>query len=451
MGRWRAGGIVLVASVSFGLLGGQLPFGTHVADAQTGELGGLQRGALYASPESADQRVRLSVLGEAPGGGAMVSVSLDLSCDGSTAQGDEVAEVDGRGAIDVEARLLGDVEEDISVVGTAALHGQVQADGTVAGTVDVSLVTKFEHPDHCTARAAPWAAAPRPDPALARIEAFVPLTTQLAELRGASGGLAFGDGALFWASPRAKTTTLVRIDPATAAVAWQVEVADTGLSPAAVFGQGLVWITDVRGSDGDVIRAFDPSDGKRIASVKGSAIAFAPDGTGWTVRDKGKTLRKVDPETHRVSGEYPMPKRLAPQVAASNDAVYVQVRKNRFDIVITRLDPATHGTTAESDPQSGDSDMRVDATALWSAGGSGVSRLDPITLDQLGADEEGQYYLSGVLTAAPGLWLDDGGIFIYDEQLGLTTGPPLTGPLATDGTSVWVLDASAGIARLKAG
>ncbi len=260
-----------------------------------------------------------------------------------------------------------------------------------------------------------------------------------------------GTARSFWAVPHRDSTTLVRIDPATAAIEWQVEVEGTDLSPQAVFGQGLVWVTDIHGADGDTIVAFDPTDGKQIGKAKGSAIAFAPDGTGWTVRDRGTTLRRVDPRTHRVSDEYPVPEKLAPQVAASNDAVYVQVLKDRFDVVLTRLVPADHRITAEAEPQTGDADMRLDDTALWTAGGAGVARFDPVTLDQIGADEEGQYYPVGVLTAAPGLWIDDGNVFVYDDQLGLTEVPGLWGPLATDGTSVWVLADRTGIARLRAG
>lgn len=407
----------------------------------------IEQGVVYESPKDADQIVNLYALDVADDGAARAVVEATAECDGYVANGTTVTEVSPTGSFTATIDLLGEEPEDLIITGSTTITGQLQADGSVSGTLDVDEAIDEPDFEPCEETDQPWAATPRPEPGLTLIDAYVPFPKQVGR---STFELTAGDDALFTTAGD-KERRLLRIDTATGEVAWKKKVPAKDL-PYLAFGQGLVWVSGAEGDDGPEIRSYDPSDGSLVSKVPGTVIAFAPDGTGWTVRDKGETLRRVDADSHEVTDEYDMDAKLAPRITASDDAAYVQRKGREFDTTLARVDATTGEITVEDATQIGDFDARVDAEGVWTADLGGVRLLDASTLEPIVARSDRDIIPAGMVTASPGVWLDDGDVTVLDPNLqDVVVVPDLFGPLATDGALVWVSAMDVGFVGLRTG
>jgi streptogramin lyase len=187
--------------------------------------------------------------------------------------------------------------------------------------------------------------------------------------------VAVGDDGV-WVLSTGTEPDLVRIDPATNAVAETFPAPSEATAVRAGFGS--LWVTRAR--TGQLIRV-DPATGEELAEydVAPESIFLATgEGGVWTMGSETGEVVHVDPETDTVVATIAA---TSGRVDGGDIAVgggYVWARVS--DTLITQIDPATDTVVARYGPPSGSGSVAADEDAVW------VSAHDVTTVWRLPLD-----------------------------------------------------------------
>jgi virginiamycin B lyase len=190
--------------------------------------------------------------------------------------------------------------------------------------------------------------------------------------------VAFGAGSV-WVSNE-NDNAVYRVDPATNQVAARVPV---GSFPWDLeVGDGAVWVANHHG--GSVSR-IDPTTNTVVATIRvgGDAlqgpahVAVAP-GAVWVSIDSSRELVRIDPATNEIVARVSVPAGVCGGLAASTTSVWSGGRICGDGV--TLVDPATNTVARHRRLPGMTFGLEYAHGALWSANGSRLLRLDPISL-----------------------------------------------------------------------
>jgi serine/threonine protein kinase len=260
------------------------------------------------------------------------------------------------------------------------------------------------------------------------------------------------------AAPKAPSTYLARLDPATGELAARIAIGPHPMDVAV--GEGSVWVLD---KDGSVYR-IDPVTNKATV-IRGvgqdpTAIA-AGEGGVWVADGSKRAVRKIDPASNRVVASMHV-SGFAYDVAAGEGGIWVCTGENT-----ARIDPSTGEVTNDIIAQQ--SGLRLDAVGsgfVWQVGEVelrrytiATGRVDvfvPGVVPRDVATSEGYLWIASCGTPGTVVRLDartgeiaatipaGGGVCPYQA----TFGNPIT--IAAVADSVWVTDGANGaVSRIR--
>jgi hypothetical protein len=330
------------------------------------------------------------------------------------------------------------------------VEGQIQLSGNASGTITADLEVTAGGTDvvidHCPVRGDIWQSKALRDPNIAYLADPVAIPDDLRPIE--LGRLGADDEAVYALVADAREGRLVRFDREPPGVGWTAAV--TG-RPAArsrvVVGGGLVWVTDIVRDSTHHVVGFDPDDGREVATIQGTSIAYEGDGPGWVVDPDRRVLRRVS-DQHRVSDTHSISGKAAGLVAAGSAGVYLVLSGDpRPELV--RVDPQTGRVETRTSIRSPRA-LLADDRAVWVVTDGGVERLDPRSLDELGSVEAELGRFDAVL-APPGMWIARRGLLVAltDELSTRVSIPYLLGPIAPGGGALWMLDDNLGVVRVS--
>ena len=154
---------------------------------------------------------------------------------------------------------------------------------------------------------------------------------------------------------------LIKIDPATNAVAATFNAPQSSTSVRAGFG--ALWITNA--TDGNVAR-INPADGSVVAVIPTGAFAdFLAVGEGavWVQNNDDGTVSRVDPATNAATATITVSGRpiQGGDIAVGGGSVWARVS----DVLIAQIDPATNTVIARFGESWGSGSVAADDEAVW--------------------------------------------------------------------------------------
>lgn len=198
-------------------------------------------------------------------------------------------------------------------------------------------------------------------PGLARIDLASDSVTsiEIGAIADSESSVGAGQDAV-WAVLFGDPRTLVRVDPATNAVAASYPI--EGQPTAVRVGFGAVWITDPAAN---VVYRFDPSAGAVVGTIEvGARPQFLAVGAGavWTMNQADGTVTRIDPGTNGIAATI----QLGEGIQGGDITVgggYVWLRGS--DTLLFKIDPATNQVVARYGPSSGSGSVAADDRAVW--------------------------------------------------------------------------------------
>ena len=265
------------------------------------------------------------------------------------------------------------------------------------------------------------------------------------------------DGASIWLFTA--TGELVRIDPATNAVAATVQ-----MTPSADQFQSLagnrsgLWVTDW---DPSLLLRFDPRTLRSIASIstagQSKGVLVTSSGAVWIANTRGGSVEKIDPATNTVAGRIslgPVGPSGPNWLAEGLGSIWVGTPNNS---TVARISEATNTIQATIDvgpPASPCGGLAVGTTAVWitSCDGSNfVAQIDPATNRVVATiDLRGRGYTFAMIADRP--WVSPiGGQLVrldpvshtVDRVVAPGSGFSGGGDVVVAAGSLWVIDGAA--------
>jgi YVTN family beta-propeller protein len=220
------------------------------------------------------------------------------------------------------------------------------------------------------------------DPATDRVVADVVVGSRPVAVAAGLGGV--------WVV-NADDGTVSRIDPKTHRV---VKVVGIGADVTDVaVGYGSVWVA---GGNDSTLTRIDPNLDAVQATLRfGRPNDLAPEpifsvsvGAGGVWITRGNRLVRIDPETDRPSGDFPLPPPI--DIAAGSGAVWVTTQDER----LLRMNPANGKQTGALSLPSGALSPAIGAGRVWTVvelGAGAVWQVDPTTLTPTAATQLGGF------------------------------------------------------------
>jgi hypothetical protein len=223
--------------------------------------------------------------------------------------------------------------------------------------------------------------------------------------------LAAGFGAIWLKRPEGFVD---RIDAATATVAAEIRVHDTGAEPCEGIGTGgsSVWACD----SGDLV-GVDPGTNdiaERVAAGKIAVQARLVAGGGriWVLAGGGDSLVGIDEATGAIGDPIVLPA-ACNDLGAAADVVYVVCEA--ADRVI-RVDTTSRAVSAEAEVD-GPNWVTADASGVWISAGNDLLRVDPVSLKTaVTVPGMGTGQLGSIWADAAGVWVRKRDPFLSNVQ-----------------------------------
>jgi virginiamycin B lyase len=197
----------------------------------------------------------------------------------------------------------------------------------------------------------------RIDPATAAVSAMVPLPIH--DLQYESS-VAAGEGAV-WAVSLGPDQVLVKVDPAANTVVATYPIA--GELAGVRAGYGGVWIAQ---PGADAVLRVDPANGTVVSTIAvGSTPRFVAIGEGsvWAMNEADGTVSRIDPATDSVIATILVtPRRVeGGDITVGGGSVWARVS----DVLVARIDPSTNQVVARYGPPAGSGSVAADDSAAW--------------------------------------------------------------------------------------
>jgi YVTN family beta-propeller protein len=198
----------------------------------------------------------------------------------------------------------------------------------------------------------------RVDPATTAVAAVIPLPVR--DLQSESS-VAAGEGAVWAVSDGFIEQTLVKVDPITGTVVGEF-VLDGELAGVRA-GLGGVWIA--RPSDDQVLH-LDPTDGRVLAAIPvGSRPRLLAIGEGsvWVMNQGDGTVSRIDPASDAVMATVAVSEDdiIGGDIAVGHGMVWVRISEE----LVAGIDTATNEVAARFGPPSGSGGVAADDEAVW--------------------------------------------------------------------------------------
>jgi virginiamycin B lyase len=191
----------------------------------------------------------------------------------------------------------------------------------------------------------------RIDPATAKSVAEIP-----ADPANSEGGITVGDGSVWIV---VKPSTLVRIDPATNAVAASIELPSGSENPT--FSDGFVWVSSF---GHDSLLKVDPKKNAVVATIPvGPKPRFLTAGAGsiWTLNQGDGSITRVDEKTGKVVASIPCGLQgEGGEITFGAGSVWAAL----FDFPLTQVDPKTNAVVKQWAGNGGDG-VRFGHGSVW--------------------------------------------------------------------------------------
>lgn len=205
----------------------------------------------------------------------------------------------------------------------------------------------------------------RIDPATGKVLAKI-----AADPANSEGGITIGDGSVWMVT---KPSTLVRIDPATNAIAKSIPLPSGSENP--LFSNRFVWVSSY---EHDKLLKVDPTSGTIVATIPvGPKPRFLTAGAGsiWTLNQGDGSVSRVEETTGKVLATIPcgIPGG-GGEITFGDGFVWATM----FDFPLTKIDPATSTVVRQWGGPGGDG-IRFGFHSVWLSNGAmgNVWRLSP--------------------------------------------------------------------------